>query len=81
MFCDATKNLSIMIHDRDNAPLMIIISGMDAFHRTLRILYTKWNDRKTRNCGLFSSLGCKLIFLIDFDEREQIGYEEKRIKS
>lgn len=30
---------------------------------------------------IFLSFECKFIFLIDFDEWEQIDYEEKKIKS
>lgn len=69
-----------MIRDRDNAPLVIMISGTNTFRGTLRIL-RNGTIEKRETMPIFLSFECKFIFLIDFDEWEQIDYEEKKIKS
>lgn len=56
-----------MIRDRDNAPLVIMISGTNTFRGTLRIL-RNGTIEKRETMPIFLSFECKFIFLIDFDE-------------
>lgn len=69
-----------MIRDRDNAPLVIMISGTNTFRGTLRIL-RNGTIEKRETMPIFLSFECKFIFLklISTNENKLIT-RRKRLK-